>query len=469
MAGTFLVRSRHGTIYYFRRRVPKAAQHVIGREMFMQSLGTSDRHLAVVLGRSLAAQTDTIFQRIAMATKSNANNGSIANLIIKFDVNELGMLSSLYVEAEPEEQDAVNSVIKTTLGALGERGNKTSHPNTKKPFADAVTEYFNKLQAKAQTKATYRSKLAHAQKYFGDVADVLQIDQGKFVGYCEHVLETVPNKTSQSHYMTTVGSFLNWFRTRTADLPALTTKTLIPKRTTPESDDRDAFSLDQLALVFENAKQYRRNNQHKFWVSIAPVFLGCRIEELCQIHLQTDLINDEEADIWYLKFDDLPDPDGVVRRSMKKVSSWRHLPIHATLVQYGFIDFLKAQQKAGFNRPFQQGWKPREKIEDHGKILKWSHNISKWGGRELVAIAARHKFDATRLTYFHSMRHTFKRVMGDAGVSSEISEALSGRRYGSADAERYEKLKQNHVRLSREGIEIGLSAVSSLLDKTLAA
>jgi hypothetical protein len=467
MAGNFLIKSRHGTIYYFRRRVPDTAQHVIGRQVFVQSLATSDRRLAIVRGRALAAQTDSIFHRIAMATKSNDSDGFTFNYEMKLDFNELGLPSSLYVKAEPEEQEAVNSAIRAALERTRERGSNSSRPSAQKPFSEAIPEYFSKSQTKAQTKATYRSKLDHAQRFFGDAKDVLEIDQADFVGYCDHVMATVPNTTSQGHYMTTVATFLNWYRVRSAGLPALTTKTLVPKRDSPESDDRDAFSLEQLRSVFENAKQYRRNNPYKFWVSIAPVFLGCRIEELCQIHLKSDLVNDGETGIWYLVFDGRPDPDGVVRKSMKKVSSWRHVPIHAALVRHGFIGFLQNQQQAGFQRPFEKEWKPREVKSELGQITKWSHYISRWGGRELGVIAKHEGFDADRLAYFHSMRHTFKRVLGDAGVSSEISEALSGRRYAGADAERYEKLKQNHRRLAAEGIDCGLDTLAALLDKVL--
>lgn len=462
------MKSRHGTVYYFRRRVPDAAQHIIGRRVIVQSLATSDRRVAVIRGRSLAAQTDSIFQHIVMATKSNEPDGFTFNYEMKLDFSELGLPSSLYVKADPEEQEAVNSAIRAALEATGERGNKISSKSPQKPFSAAIPEYFSKSQTKAQTKATYRSKLDHAQEFFGASKCVLAIDQADFVSYCDRVLATVPNITSQGHYMTTVATFLNWYRVRTAGLPALTTKTLVPKRDSPESDDRDAFTLEQLGSVFENAKQYRQSNPHKFWVSIAPAFLGCRIEELCQIHLKSDLVNDEEAGIWYLIFDGRPDPDGVVRKSMKKVSSWRHVPIHASLVQHGFIDFLRSQQHAGFQRPFQKEWKPREVKSELGQITKWSHYVSRWGGRELDAVAVRQKFDSDRLAYFHSMRHSFKRVLGDAGVSSEISEALSGRRYAGADAERYEKLKQNHRRLAAGGIERGLDALAALLDKALA-
>lgn len=471
MAGLFLTKSRHGSIYYFRRRVPEAARAAIGRKVFVQSLATSDRRLAVIRARALAARTDLIFHQMIMAKKTDDSGHILTEYIMKLELNDFGKPTSLHVEAEPHEQEAVNSAIRAALESVqgqGQmQGNMQAAPAAQKPFGDAIQEYFAKAKIKPQTKATYRSKLDHACDFFGSLKNVLDIDQADFVSYCEHVLDTVPNSTSQSHYMTTVATFLNWFRVRAAGLLPLTTKTLVPKRDTPEADDRAAFTLEQLGLIFSNANQYRKSNPHKFWASVAPAFLGCRIEELCQIQLATDLVHDEAAAMWYLVFDGRPDKDGIVRKSMKKVSSWRHVPVHASLVRHGFIEFLHSQMKAGYQRPFQKEWKPREVQSDLGQIIKWSHYISGWGGRELVKVAERYKFDATQLTFFHSMRHTFKRVLGNAAVSSEISEALSGRRYAGADAERYEKLKQNHRRLYAEGIQPGLDEVANLLDQVL--
>ena len=154
---------------------------------------------------------------------------------------------------------------------------------------------------------------------------------------------------------------------------------------------------------------------------------------------------------------------------MKQISSWRRLPIHSVLVRHGFVEFLQQQVKAGFTRPFEREWKPDRNKSDIGTVLKWSHNASKWGGRELRKLArvTDRGFVLPGHTYFHSMRHNFKMALGDAGVPSEISEALSGRRYGAAEAERYEKLKQNHRRLSVEGIEKGLGVLVSILDAVL--
>jgi len=294
--------------------------------------------MAVVRSRALATQTDSIFQRIAMAKKSNASDGLTTEFIMKVDLDVFGKPSSVYVDAQPEEQEAVNSAIRTVLEGAQERGTTSSTPSPQKSFSESVTTYYTKSSIRPQTKATYRSKINDAHEFFGDSKDVLTIDQANFVDYCDHVLATVTNVTTQGHYISTVATFLNWHRVRAANLLPLTTKTLMPKKDTPDSEERDAFTLEQLGFVFENAKKYKRSNPHKFWVSIAPAFLGCRIEELCQIHLQSDLVNDEEAGIWYLILNGRPDPDGVMRKSMKKVSSWRSVPIHTSLVRHGFIE-----------------------------------------------------------------------------------------------------------------------------------
>ena len=471
MALNFVKKSRHGTIYYFRRRVPKMYQSAIGKACLVRSLETGDRKLAIARSRTLVVHTDQIFQRLAMIKKSNSADGAGD---IQFDYtmevifSDEGKPSSITVNAQPEEQEAVNSAIKAVMSSLAHAPDDSSHQSPAIRFSAAIAEYYQHAQIKPQTKATYRSKLDHASAYFGKDKDILRIGQADIVKYYSHILDTIGNSTSRSLYLSTVTSFLNWHRHRTTGAIPLTIKTLLPQKDTPDSDDRDAFTLDQLRAIFTNAKQYATTNPQKFWVSVAPVFLGCRIEELCQVNLNTDLVHDEIHGIWYLKFDGRPDSDGVTRKSMKKVSSWRSVPIHSSLVHHGFIAFLQKQIHDGFERPFQKEWKPRTVTSDLGDIVKWSHYISRWGGRELFTVAALEKFDATDLTYFHSMRHTSRGLLGTAGVTTEIAEAIAGRRYASSDAERYEKLKQNYVRLSVEGVERGLDVLSVLLDETMA-
>ena len=161
MAINFLTRSRHGTVYYFRRRVPKQAQAAMGGQFVVRSLETSERRLAVIRARSLAAQTDIIFQRIFMAKKSTSSDGLSIDFKYELDIPGLGKLT---IEAEPEERDAVNDAIRTTIEAHGRNAaallpSVPQMPSApQKTLTDAIDEYFRDAQVKPSTKANYRSK-----------------------------------------------------------------------------------------------------------------------------------------------------------------------------------------------------------------------------------------------------------------------------------------------------------------------
>jgi integrase len=468
MAINFLIKSRHGNVHYFRRRVPDDLRRAIGKNYLVKSLHTCDRRLAIILARGLASRTDQIFMTLRDMAKNMPDGELTLDYSLEIDLDELGRPSKIKVQAEPHEQESVNAALavamnRTAAPAMAiSSGNPATSSGTK--FPTAIDEYFEKAGLKPGSKATNRSKLNHAQAYFGEHRDVLSIDQKQLVEYAAHVTQTIENATTQGLYIQTVSGFLGWHRIR-AGLTPLTTKTLIPKRNKPVTDDRDSFTLEQMKILFANAVGYRASSPHKFWVTVSVAFLGCRLEEIAQINIDTDLVHDAASDIWYLKFNELPDPDGIKRKSLKNTTSWRNVPIHSCLVRQGFIAFLHSQREGGASRPFEQEWQPRivENVGSH----KWSHYISRWGGRELDALEAAGKLKKDKLSYFHSMRHTFAGLLSNTGVPSELFEALCGRRHGGSDQERYEKLKMNHVRLSQQGVEAGLGELVTILDEVL--
>ena len=61
MSSNFIQRSRHGTVFYFRRRVPKDLVSRIGRSHLVSSLHTEELAEARKRGRALAAATDELF------------------------------------------------------------------------------------------------------------------------------------------------------------------------------------------------------------------------------------------------------------------------------------------------------------------------------------------------------------------------------------------------------------------------
>jgi hypothetical protein len=117
MAQNFLTRSRHGTVYYFRRRVPRELHAAIGKPFLVRSLETTDRRTAIVRARSLAVQSDLIFQSTLMATKHKPGDGLSIDFKFEVKLGPLGQPSAIIVDATPEEQDAVNSAIRTAIEA----------------------------------------------------------------------------------------------------------------------------------------------------------------------------------------------------------------------------------------------------------------------------------------------------------------------------------------------------------------
>lgn len=239
--------------------------------------------------------------------KKQKTDGLRTDYTFKIDLDSLGKPSSYTFDAQPEEQEAVNSHIKTIIESSSARRSEAPPGADAKSFDTAIAEYLKRASGKPQTKATYLSKFSHAQEFFGGKeTDILKLDQTDLVRYSEHVLTTIGHVTTQSHYISVVAAFLNWHRTRSAGLGLLTTKTLIPKKDTPEGDDRDAYTLIELGQVFLNASKYRNTNPSKFWATVATAFLGCRIEELCQIYIDTDVVLDSEVNVWYLSFNAKP-------------------------------------------------------------------------------------------------------------------------------------------------------------------
>ena len=181
MAIDFLTKSRHGTIYYFRRRVPKQLHEAIGKALLIKSLETSERRLAVIRARSLAAQSDLLFQRMFMTMQTSSPNGFSIDLIYKLDLPRLGTLT---IDAKPEEQDALDAAIRTTIEAAASLLKAVPAQSTSPDrntaflaFSEAIAEYYLKAHVKPQTKATYQSKLNHARAFFGDSVSIFGIGQ----------------------------------------------------------------------------------------------------------------------------------------------------------------------------------------------------------------------------------------------------------------------------------------------------
>lgn len=468
-----LHRNRHG-ILYFRLSVPGDIQHLVGRREIYRSLNTASVREAADSAQTLRIAFRAAFSELRTLSMSDAREprptvdlGRLNDLLraTREKVRLRDRIEALEEEAFAHHQKTASDRAQHEREldiAIRAKGGAEPALKAGLPFGLAMSEFL-KGQRKATTRRTYKGRLEHAQAFFGIDKDIRHIEQADLSEYAAHAKKDIANQSTAGFHISTLCGMLNHYRITKGWGPELTTKRLIEKKDTPDSDDRDRYSPEQLKALFLNAAKYRTTQPHKYWATVAAPFLGCRIEELAQINLHTDLLQSHEERLWYFDMNGRPDPDGATRKSMKNKASWRHIPIHSTLVEHGFVDYLLTQRNAGFSRPFESNWKPLEL--DSGTALKWSHYITNWGGRELKKLRASGAIsDPTKkLSYFHSMRHTFSRCMGRAGIGPEVIEAALGHSYAGAERERYDKLKTDPNELSAEGIEPGLVELVALL------
>jgi integrase len=109
---------------------------------------------------------------------------------------------------------------------------------------------------------------------------------------------------------------------------------------------------------------------------------------------------------------------------LKNAWSARRVPIHDTLVQLGFLDYVEAARANGQARIF-----PELKPDKYGTVTA---NWSKWFGRYLRRECAVSN-DRMR---FHSFRHAFKDYVREAELGEDVNDALTGHR-GQAAARKY--------------------------------
>lgn len=195
---------------------------------------------------------------------------------------------------------------------------------------------------------------------------------------------------------------------------------LIPAKKKQARQQREAFTLDELKLIFDPAN-YPLNDKkaHRFWVPILGLYTGCRLEELCQLY--TEDVYQEDG-IWVL------DINNKVDKQIKNEASARLVPLHPVLTDnLRFPQFVEAVQKQGHERVF---WELRKYNGKYG------HKVTDWFGqyRKKVGIQS-----APGVKVFHSFRHNVTDHLYKRMVDVSLIEELTGRAGKTETQRRYAK------------------------------
>jgi integrase len=146
-----------------------------------------------------------------------------------------------------------------------------------------------------------------------------------------------------------------------------------------------------------------------YWLPLLMYYTGARREELAQLATR-DIKHDQEAGAYLSILDSDDDSDD--GRSVKTTGSRRSIPLHADLIQLGFLDYAQRQLRDGQLFPLLARNPDGYYGANFGK--RWAEYL-----REVVGLASPAK-------PAHGFRHTFKTLCRKANIPEDVNDAITG-------------------------------------------
>jgi len=204
------------------------------------------------------------------------------------------------------------------------------------------------------------------------------------------------------------------------------------KKQIRQRDERDRFTEKEIKKIFQkhNYIEFTEVEKHKYsnyWTPLISVFSGLRLNEICSLYLDNiiqDKVNGRKK-IWCFNILEEPDrPD----KHLKTLSSKRVVPIHDTLIDLGFLEFVELLKKRHTNRQrlFQ------ELKYGEGSYIR---NVSYFFNKKYLTLLGL----KTDKKNFHSIRHTVIDHLKQKLVDISFINELVGHHHGNIDLDRYGK------------------------------
>jgi len=204
------------------------------------------------------------------------------------------------------------------------------------------------------------------------------------------------------------------------------------KKQIRQRDERDRFTEKELKKIFQkhNYIEFTEVEKHKYsnyWTPLISVFSGLRLNEICSLYLDNiiqEKVNGRKK-IWCFNILEEPDrPD----KHLKTLSSKRVVPIHDTLIDLGFIEFVELLKQRHTNRQrlFQ------ELKYGEGSYIR---NVSYFFNKKYLTLLGL----KTDKKNFHSIRHTVIDHLKQKLVDISFINELVGHHHGNIDLDRYGK------------------------------
>ena len=439
MPGTYLVRSRRSSIFYFRRRVPDDLRPIVGKVFIQQTLHTSDRREAIILARALAAKTDTIFRDLRTmkkqrpAQQTTPATGSHFDYIMEIDLSDSGRPKSIKVQAEPHEQEAVNSAIATALqNQPGAPAEDDTHAEPKSKGGITIMQAWEGLKAEKvaggkwkdgndTAKYDYLPHIRAMVESIGGDKPIADVTADEIIAF--QTLVTSDRKggspRNREKRLQRAGAVFRWAKTK-RHIPDPFAE-LFKYEGKIEENFYAKFEAADLKTLFES--NLYRNHEYKtpwqYWLPVLALHTGARLNELCQL-TTTDIGEHDGVPTISI----LDEEEG---KRLKTTASRRIIPIHSKLIELGFLDFV-AGCPAGRLFP--------DLPESNNRAGDYSKEPGRWFTAYRRSVGVGSDKGRSNKT-FHSFRGTLISALRKANVPKDRRTRLAGHEYDDTQDRHY--------------------------------
>lgn len=447
---------RRGSRLFFRIGVPIALRPVVGVRELTTALRTGDRAAAVPLALQLGATAHRLFHDLKTSMNSADMKKALADARAKLLVDEVrAEMDEQVFEAHQSRIQAVNAArqdgeraaliaqintLERALGAALSGRNvaetPTAPPQTARPpevdyeSLNVVVEQFLESYPRDRRAAMFKKHQSalkllvalHGHKRIdtvkqADIVDYFNVVEGlplrwgdkcKKQGVTPRELAgedhpaNLSKKTFDDNYEVPIRLFLKWARTRWQDQGFPTTLTTEGIEFGGEDDEgknrQRAFRPDELEVLFRSTLARFRDDEttsHRWWLPCLALYTGARVNELCQVNPQTDILVSADG-IEHIVLTHETQADDGVRKSIKTATA-RRVPLHPDLLAGGFRTYVERVQRSGARRLFP-AWNPTT-----GRA---STQAERWFRDHLAEIGLRDDTPGARVVGFHAFRHT---------------------------------------------------------------
>lgn len=303
------------------------------------------------------------------------------------------------------------------------------------PFSDVMEKYLASSPRPPRTANPMRAEFLRFMETLGGDRPIGSISRADVVRYKERLQAKKQSPLTLIKYLSGLDALFKWAEVHAYTPAASPVKGLVPSKRQAKKQalKRQPFTDDELLLVLSSQEflRQRMERSERYWLVLLLLFQICRREEAAQLYLK-----------------DIGEVDGVPfiqitadgkDQSLKNEGSKRRVPIHSSLIQLGFMQYVNSIRKARHQRLFPQ-------LKSKGNN-GYGDPVGKWFGRLVSSLGLTDPW-----LVIHSLRDGGITKLHSAAVPVNIVETLVGHSAGNVH-QQYVHKELISMKTLRDGLE----------------